>query len=94
MAPEWDRQRVLTTLRGFFARELLDGQEEGLDASTPLLELGLIHSLSIVMLASFVEREFSLHLPLEELTPANLASLGAIADLLERLPSAPSTRTV
>jgi acyl carrier protein len=87
MGPTRNREQVLEKLRDFFAREILDGHDEGLAPSTPLLELGIINSLSVVMLASFVDNEFSLQLKLEELSPANLASLATIADLLDRLSS-------
>jgi acyl carrier protein len=76
---------VVEELTRFIGREFLNGKDEGLDATTPLLELGIIDSFAIVALAMFIEERFGVRIPNPELKPANLATLEAIAALVVRL---------
>jgi acyl carrier protein len=78
-------------LKEFVSRELLDGQDVGLTESTPLLELGLIDSMSIVLLQRFAQSTLGVDIPLADLTPQNLGSINAIRDLVERIRSTPPT---
>ena len=76
---------VIPELRAFVAREFLNGKDEGLDASTPLIEWGLIDSIAIVSLKDFVFSRFGVEIPQSELKPSNLSNLGTIASLVARL---------
>ena len=76
---------TLASLHDFVARELLDGQAAGLDARTPLLELGVIDSLSMVSLLSFIERDLGVAVPMEQILPEHFQDLGAIARLVDGL---------
>jgi acyl carrier protein len=79
------RQELVDQLKGFISTKLLEGEDVGLDASTSLLDQGLINSMSIQMLVRFVRDRFSLEIPTAELTAANLATIDGIANLIERL---------
>jgi clorobiocin biosynthesis protein CloN5 len=76
---------VLTEVLRFLQRELLQDEPLELDADSRLLDLGLMNSVSAVMLQSFVERRFDVKVPREALTPVNLESPRAIAALVEQL---------
>jgi acyl carrier protein len=78
-------QALVAQLREFVAHEFLQGKDAGLDARTPLLEWGIIDSISIASLTVFIEERFGIRIPTSELKPANLANLGAIADMILRL---------
>lgn len=80
-----NEDEALTALTEFVARELLDGEDIGLDASTPLLEYGLIDSLSLVSLTEFVAERFGVVIPAKEQTPQNLKNLASISALVARL---------
>lgn len=80
-----DQNEVEQELQGFVSRDLLGGQDDGLDAATPLLELGLINSLSVVMLVAFVEKRFSVRIPDRALNREHLATIRAIAALVRTL---------
>jgi len=67
------------------AREFLNGKDEGLDLTTPLIEWGVIDSIAIVTLRDFVASRFGVEIPNSELKPSNLTSLTAIASLIDRL---------
>ena len=76
---------VIPQLRDFIAREFLNGKDDGLDESTPLIDWGVIDSIAIVSLRDFVSMRFGVEIPHSELKPSNLSSLTTIASLIERL---------
>ncbi|HYU16927.1 MAG TPA: acyl carrier protein [Candidatus Acidoferrum sp.] len=78
------RKAIEETLHDFVVNELLDGEADGLTATTNLLALGIIDSLAVVSLRIFVERAFGVHLP-DGLQPEDFTTLSAIAALVERL---------
>lgn len=83
-----EKDAVIDTLKAFLAKEMLEGDAEGLEADTPLLDLGVINSMSIVLLSGFVERTWGLSVPQSQLTVKNLASLDRIAEMVLRLSGA------
>ncbi len=72
---------VIASLKTFFQTELLEGSGE-VDEQTQLIELGLIDSMSIVLLLGFASKTYGVEIPVNELTPAQLGTLPAIADLI------------
>jgi acyl carrier protein len=76
---------MISDLRQFVAREFLNGNDDGLDAATPLIEWGIIDSIAIVTLREFVSSRFAVEIPYRELKPSNLATLTTIATMIERL---------
>ena len=79
-----------SVLKTFIVQELLDGKDAGLDRSTPLLKWGVIDSLSLVSLLSFIEERFGIKVPPPEVNAANFESLTAIGELLIRLAAGPT----
>ena len=79
---------IYPVLRDYVVRELLHGEEGGLAADTPLLEWGVIDSLSLAELLAFIEQRFSIQVAEEEVTPDHFQSLGALSALLARLSGA------
>lgn len=73
---------IADELKTWISREVLEGADVGLDETTPLLELGLIDSMTIVKLQAFASAQFGVRIPHKELTPQNLASIKSIADLI------------
>lgn len=78
-------EAVQAVLHRYINETLLDGNSDELDANTPLLEWGVIDSLSMVDLLAFIEREFGVHIADEDVLPENFATLRAIARLIEQL---------
>ena len=76
---------MIPELRNFIAREFLNGKDEGFDATTPLIEWGIIDSIAIVTLRDFVSTRFGVEIPHSELKLSNLSSLTTIASLIARL---------
>ena len=48
----------------------------------PLIERGVVDSLGIMHLVSFIENEYRVTVEDEELTPDNFATIGALANLV------------
>ena len=73
------------TIRRFIASELLRGQHEKPPSDDdPLIDAGIIDSMGVMSLLAFLEKEFSIEIPGDELIPENFASITAIAALVER----------
>jgi acyl carrier protein len=70
-------------LMGFVSREFLNGNGAGLDIDTPLLELRILDSLTIVALYGFVEARFGVKLDGGPTSPVDFASIRALAQLIE-----------
>lgn len=77
--------QILGVVRDYVARDLLAGEDAGLDGQTPLLEYGLIDSVSLVRLTEFLHSRFGVKIPRDELTIANLKDLHSITTLVVRL---------
>lgn len=79
------RDEMLSELKQFVGKELLEGRDAGLDEHTPLLEWGVIDSLSVAELVSFTSERFEIDVPQGEVTPDNLKDLDAYVGMLLRL---------
>jgi 2-hydroxymuconate-semialdehyde hydrolase len=79
--------QFIEPIRDYIVRHHLDGRAE-LDRHTPLLEWGVIDSFALTDVLAFVEDEFALVVPAEEMTPDNLRDLERIGALLARLETA------
>ena len=86
------QEDVVTQLHTYFAQNVLDGRDIGLDVTTPLLEWGVINSLEIVRLLAFIRTRFAVEIPLHALTAERFTNLLSIAELImengERLETA------
>ena len=72
-------------IRDFFTKEIMHKPSGALVGDDePLIESGIIDSLGIMTLLSFVEGEFSIEIPGDELLPENFSSMTAITALVER----------
>jgi acyl carrier protein len=71
-------------VRSFVEAELLDGQADEVSDTTPLLELGIIDSISIVSLVAFIEGDLGIPAP-EQIHPRHLADVLSIRRLIAHL---------
>ena len=77
-------------LKAYIVNHILDGRDaDELTLDSPLLEWGVIDSLTIVDLVDFVKTKFSIELPASELKPQNLQSIQTFAGLMERFRKSP-----
>jgi acyl carrier protein len=70
-------------LTRFIMAEFAEGKVERLGDDENLIDQGLIDSVSILELIAFIEREFSVTLPVDEVVPENFRSIRALSTLIE-----------
>lgn len=80
-----ESQEVFAALKSFVVNELLEGEEEGLDGSTPLLKLGLINSMSRLMLVRFINQRFGLGISNQDLTGPKVETLDRMTSTVVEL---------
>lgn len=80
-----NKSEVLQELKDYVSQEILDGKDIGLDDSTPLLEWGIINSMEIARMISFIEDRFRVEIPEDKINPEYFMSLSAISDLVTEL---------
>ena len=54
-----DNSNIVKHLKEYVSKEILEGQDMGLDATTPLLEWGIINSIEIARLVVFIENQWN-----------------------------------
>lgn len=80
-----NQSNVLESLKGYISREILDGKDIGLDGTTPLLEWGIINSMEMARLVSFIQERFGVEVPGDKITIVNFKDLNAITNLVMEL---------
>lgn len=79
-------ENSIDLVKQFFVDEKLVPKNKfaDFDENQSLLETGIIDSLSLLRLVSFIEERFQVRLSDEELTPENFENLHAIVELIRR----------
>ena len=67
-------------LKEYIREELMNGANSELDESENLLAAGIIDSLGILRLVSFVEEKFGIEVPDEDVTIDNFQSVKSMSD--------------
>lgn len=74
---------VEDTIRRFIVDELpFDGSSTGLPDDLPLIERGVLDSMGLFELVSYLEKEFDVEIDDEELVPGNFGTIRDIARLV------------
>lgn len=76
-------QAPAETVRAFILHDLLLGQQASLADEEDLLLSGLVDSLGVVRLIAFLESEFHLTVPPEDVVLENFQTLAAIRGYLQ-----------
>jgi acyl carrier protein len=88
-AAEWSRTEIERALRSFIAEELFYGADQGALANDqPLQETGVIDSMGMLRLVTFLEETFGIEVLDSEVVPEHLGTLGGIISFIERKRSA------
>ncbi len=76
---------VVETVTKFIVTEIVHGNEgDTLDPNLGLLEEGIIDSLGLQQLITFMEQQFKISIDDEDLMPENFESVNAIVQLIEK----------
>jgi acyl carrier protein len=76
---------VVEQLKNYIAQNVLDGEDIGLDETTPLLEWGVMNSLEIARIIAFIHEHFHVEVPVERLDADTFGNLHSIANLILEL---------
>nr|5JDX_A Chain A, Putative peptidyl carrier protein [Serratia sp. (in: enterobacteria)] len=71
------------------ATQFLDGEKDGLDSQTPLFELNIVDSAAIFDLVDFLRQESKVSIGMQEIHPANFATVQSMVALVQRLKAHP-----
>lgn len=77
--------KVLQSLKKYISREMLNGNSAELDGSTPLLEWGIIGSLELTAVLTFIQDRFNVHLNQEVIVAENFKDINSIVNLVLKL---------
>jgi acyl carrier protein len=78
---------VRDRVRSFIVEELnWDGSADELTDDLPLLEKGVLDSMGVFQLVSFLEEEYGVEIPDEELVPENFGTIEGIARMVASRP--------
>jgi acyl carrier protein len=72
------------TIRTFIVDNFLFGRQNGLTDNESLLEQGVIDSIGLLELISFLQKQYGIKVADEDLIPANLDSIDRIAGFVQR----------
>jgi acyl carrier protein len=78
-------------LKEYIADSVLDGKDIGLDEQTPLLEWGIINSMELLRLLSFIHQRFGVEIPFEKVSADDFVTIAAIASLISTIAHKEST---
>ncbi len=84
MKPDQSGHSVRETVLTFIREELSYGFEDGFDPSADLIEKGIIDSMSLLRLVSFLEERYQIEVRDEDLVPENFRSLVAVESFVKR----------
>jgi len=82
-------QPVLDIVTTWLKRAAAPRISAELTPDTELVVLGILDSIEILNLVSFLEEHFGVTVPIDEFIPENFASPRAVAELVGRLGSVP-----
>lgn len=75
---------VVDDLRKYMASEMRVTRAELVGVDDALMDLGIIDSIELMQLASFVEATYGVQVEDADIVPGNFGSLAAIADYVRR----------
>jgi acyl carrier protein len=78
-------QVVLDSLRAYVSERILQDPSITIEPDTPLLEWGILNSISTVQLIGFIREQFQVDVPPEEVAGRNFKDLRSISQLLAQL---------
>ena len=77
-----DATEVNKGLKTFITENLLDGEGDDLEDHTPLLELGIIDSMAMVSLLTFIQKKLGVSIPDDKVSPRHFQSINSLQKLI------------
>jgi len=79
-----DNNSVSSSVKNFIHANFPSARNRVLEDSDLLLESGIIDSLGVLDMVSFIESQFGIHVVDDELVPENFQTIGQIVKFIER----------
>lgn len=76
------REEISTQLKAHIAQHVLNGKQVGLDDQTPLLEWGILNSIEIMRLLSFIKDAFHVNVSPSKLLANNFSTIDSITKVV------------
>ncbi len=77
-------EQVIEAVRGFLSEKLRIPDAQSIAADLPLLQKGVIDSLELLQVATFLEKTFEIPVDDTDVVPSNFRSLATMAAFVER----------
>jgi acyl carrier protein len=74
-----DELEVSAAVRQYISAEILEGDDDGLNNQTPLLQWGILNSMEMTRLLGFIDQRFQIRIAPAEISPARFKNIDAIA---------------
>lgn len=78
-----DQEKLASSIRSFILQHFPAARKSLVDDQVPLLSSGIVDSLGMLDLVSFLEKSFSIQIADEELTPENFATVATLASFVQ-----------
>jgi acyl carrier protein len=72
----------LSSIKNFIRTELIYDDERDFDENTNLIERGIVDSMSLVRLISFLEENYEIQVQDEDIVPEHFSSLNKISSFI------------
>tara|TARA_Y100000590_G_C15129647_1_gene791966 strand:- start:18 stop:281 length:264 start_codon:yes stop_codon:yes gene_type:complete len=80
-----DRSLIAKAIVDYVAENFIGGERPDIPLNQSLVEEGIIDSYGIIELIEFLESEFDVAIPDEDITKQNFGSINKVADYLVRI---------
>ncbi|MEV8633168.1 acyl carrier protein [Streptosporangium sp. NPDC051023] len=77
-----NESEVADVLRKYLEERILDASDVEIELDTPLLEWGILNSLTTTRLVGFIREQFGIEIPVEEMVGGNFKDLLSISRLV------------
>ncbi|PYV89741.1 MAG: acyl carrier protein [Acidobacteria bacterium] len=76
---------IMSTVKSYILSEYLPGEDPNeLTESTPLIKGGILDSIAVVRVVTFLEEKFNIELKPDEVIVENLNTISGMANLIQR----------
>lgn len=74
---------IVQQLQDYIAQSILHGKDIGLDEQTPLLEWGILNSIEVMRLLTFINERFHINIPPGKLVVSNFSTIDSLTKVVE-----------
>ncbi|MEP5153383.1 acyl carrier protein [Planktotalea sp.] len=76
---------IFDQLRDYVVNDVLEGEDVGLEATTKLLEIGVLNSMELMKMVQHIEDSFDVKVPSKAVRAENFRDLNSITQFVTEL---------